>query len=120
MPNHVSILFLSATDDTLIDKYHPTVLYNTFDGHKKIHYFKGNHNSRRPPDIHNLITQFFLEKLAQTPTVVCKQAKKVVRVPSQKIKPKSPPSLELENMLIEEEPKKKNVQNTFVETIKNK
>lgn len=58
-----SIMFLSANRDLLIEKLHPKSLYDNFRGYKKFQSFDGDHNSRRPLDIHKEITKFFIERL---------------------------------------------------------
>lgn len=49
----------------MIERGHPKALFEKFQGYKKFLVFDGTHNSRRPPDIHNEIKNFFIERLEQ-------------------------------------------------------
>jgi fermentation-respiration switch protein FrsA (DUF1100 family) len=46
-----SILFLSGTEDALIDSKHARQLYERYEGPKKLLLFEGDHNSLRPPGV---------------------------------------------------------------------
>lgn len=46
------LIFLSGDEDNLIDKRNSEKMYNLFAGsHKHLEIFKGNHNSKRPPEV---------------------------------------------------------------------
>ena len=59
----VPALFLHALNDTFINKNHTEKLYNAYNGEKQIIMFDGDHNSKRPVHVLQMISLFFYDKL---------------------------------------------------------
>lgn len=51
MSNKKSILFVSAKNDTFVDKSHSEKLYASFSGYKRLVICEGDHNSEREQKI---------------------------------------------------------------------
>lgn len=60
---NIPILFCHAMDDTFMDKHHTEDLFKVFQGDKHIVLFEGEHNSKRPLHILQVISLFFYEQL---------------------------------------------------------
>ncbi|CAD8124202.1 unnamed protein product [Paramecium sonneborni] len=59
----VSIVFLSAKDDTLIREKHPKILLEKFRGIKEFFQFEGNHNSKRPINVMKATVSFLIAQM---------------------------------------------------------
>ena len=65
MDQKKTVIFMSGTDDTLINHKHSQKLFEAFRGeHKKIYMFPGGHNNKRPRETMVEIFQIIEERVS--------------------------------------------------------